>query len=272
MKIDKTQIELFNQNGYIIVDDFFNKQEISDFQTTLGKLIRSRLKKINKGDVIDNLFHDGLIELENYNHSFVADLYDTLSQTTDFKRLTTKKELSTLINKLMGRDLDDPLYTYTCRCRIDPPKDNRRTYGWHQEVFYSIPNSRYLQTWAPLVDNASKENGTIEVCIGSHKQGIAPQSWNEVSGRAVQIIVDEDIADSFKQKIIEMKVGSLLVFDYRLFHRSGDNLSNRVRYSLVGMFHDATNPDFYSANINFGYKNKTPREYFDEIFSSREKN
>ena len=66
MKIDKTQIELFNQNGYIIVDDFFNKQEISDFQTTLGKLIRSRLKKINKGDVIDNLFHDGLIELENY--------------------------------------------------------------------------------------------------------------------------------------------------------------------------------------------------------------
>ena len=101
MKIDKTQIELFNQNGYIIVDDFFNKQEISDFQTTLGKLIRSRLKKINKGDVIDNLFHDGLIELENYNHSFVADLYDTLSQTTDFKRLTTKKELSTLINKLM---------------------------------------------------------------------------------------------------------------------------------------------------------------------------
>jgi ectoine hydroxylase-related dioxygenase (phytanoyl-CoA dioxygenase family) len=271
MKLDKTQIELFNQNGFIIIDNFFNQQEISDFQISLEKLIKSRLKKINLEHFDENVFHEGLMELENYDHSLVADLYDTVSQTTDFKRLTTKKELSSLINKLMGRDLNDPLYTYTCRCRIDPPKDDRRTYGWHQEVFYSIPNSRYLQTWAPLVDNASKENGTIEVCIGSHKEGIAPQSWNEINGRAVQIIVDENVASSYKHKIIEMKVGSLMVFDYRLFHRSGGNISNRVRYSLVGMFHDATNPDFYSANINFGYKNKTPREYFDEIFPSIDK-
>ena len=31
------------------------------------------------------------------------------------------------------------LYGHTNRCRIDPPEDERRTYDWHQETFYTIP-------------------------------------------------------------------------------------------------------------------------------------
>jgi phytanoyl-CoA hydroxylase len=275
MKLTKNQIELFKQKGFLIIEDFYSEEEIEDFQNALKELIRAGLKKIND-ETIDissyegKEFDKGLVALESHDHFYVADIYDTLAQTTAFKRLTTKKETETAINQLMGREQNAPLYTFTCRCRIDPPKDNRRTYGWHQEVFYSIPESYFLQTWAPLVQNATKENGTIEVCVGSHANGVAPQSWNEIEGRALQIIVDEDCSKNYEQETIEIKVGSILIFDYRLFHRSGNNISNSVRYSLVGMYHDATNPNFYSANVSIGYKKKQPKEYFNEVFADKE--
>jgi phytanoyl-CoA hydroxylase len=272
-KLTQEQVDSFHANGFLILDDFFNNKEISDFQHALRQLIRAsflRAKEKNESlcieDYDDIEFHQGLMALEAIDHFFVADIYDSLAQTSAFKRLISKEETSDAINELMGKPLDSPLYTYTCRCRIDPPKDNRRTYGWHQEVFYSIPESDFLQTWAPLVIPTNEGNGTIEVCVGSHKEGIAKQTWNSIDGRATQIIVDDMVSQKYEQRRIDMTVGQMMIFDYRLFHQSGNNTSREVRYSLVGMYHDATKPSFYSANINFGYKKKTPKEYFNENF------
>lgn len=267
MQLSKYQIEAFDKDGFLIIPNYFIDEEIKAFQDTLKEVIRANLDKnglkVDEGMELD----DGLLLLEELDHFYVADIYDTVAKTLEFMRLITKKDTSSIINQLMKRKITAPLYTYTCRCRIDPPQDNRRTYGWHQEVFYSIPNSNFLQTWAPLVHNASKENGTIEVCIGSHAKGIAPQTWNEIEGRALQIIVDEEVANSYEQKVIEIDVGSLLIFDYRLFHRSGNNTSKKVRYSLVGMYHDATNPKFHSADIILKNKKIDSKDYFDQYFN-----
>ncbi|MDX2184418.1 MAG: phytanoyl-CoA dioxygenase family protein [Gemmatimonadaceae bacterium] len=275
MKISASQKAQFQEQGFLIFEEFFTPEEISDFQHTLRQLIRTALAKAKKsGHAVDPAaydgteFHAGLQKLESIDHFYVADIYDTLAQSVAFKRLTTKRETESAINQLMDRDERAPLYTYTCRCRIDPPKDDRRTYGWHQEVFYSIPRSRFLQTWAPLVDPSSVANGTVEVCVGSHREGVARQSWNEVPGRAVQIIVDEALTEKYPKQKILLNVGQLLIFDYRLFHRSGDNQSSRVRYSLVGMYHDADNPEFYSASVSLGFKKSSPREFFDETFGA----
>jgi phytanoyl-CoA hydroxylase len=275
MKLSNEQIHSFHENGYLLIKDFYSQAEIAGFQNTLKALIYTSLIKakaekpgLNPEDFRGRELHEGLMELEAINHFYVADIYDTLAQSVAFKKLTVKDETEVAINQLLGNDEGSPLYTYTCRCRIDPPADNRRTYGWHQEVFYSIPRSRFLQTWAPLVDPSTEQNGTVEVCVGSHKQGIAPQSWNEIKGRALQIIVDEQVTQRYEKKKILMPVGDLMIFDFKLFHRSGDNSSDRVRYSLVGMYHDATNPEFYSANVSLGFKKTTPQEYFKEVIGN----
>jgi len=171
-----------------------------------------------------------------------------------------------VIKALLGTCADSSLYGFTNRCRIDPPMDSRRTYGWHQEIFYTIPKSDFIQTWAPLVFDTNERNGTIEILPKSHQESIADQSWNEIPGRATQILIDEKITDNYSPKIVAMKTGEMLFFSGKLAHRSGNNSSEQVRYSLVGMFHDVSSQSFIAPKISFEFRQQTPFEYFNQIF------
>jgi len=272
LTLTSSQIDLFNQNGFIILDNFFSSEELKNFENILEYLIRRDLKKVldidpdfSITDYDNSIFNNGLIKLEEINHQYIADIYDTISQVPEFLRLITKKETTEYINQLLKRNLKKPLYTFTCRCRIDPPNDDRRKTKWHQEVFYTIPKSNFLQTWAPLVNDADVNNGTLQVCVGSHKEGIAKQSWDMEKGGANPFVIDENVVEKYKIMDVEIKKGQFMIFNSRLFHRSGNNLSNKVRYSLVGMYHDTDNLNFEPPNLTFKYR-KDPKKFYNEVF------
>jgi len=275
LQLSSKQREFFNVNGYLIIDNYFNKKELDDFKESFRHLIQISLKKIAKfhpevkpDDFIDKEFGNGIMKLEEIDHAFVANIYDTIYQVPEFLRIVAKPETTQCINQLLNRRDDNPLYTFTCRCRIDPPDDERRTTKWHQEVFYSIPKSEFLQTWAPLISDATLENGSIEFCVGSHKDGIAQASFLNVKGSANPFSVDDDLVQKYEKKQITMKLGQFMIFNSKLIHRSGKNRSNNVRYSLVGMYHTTDNENFMPPLLNFEFKNISPKQYFDEIFSS----
>ena len=100
----------------------------------------------------------------------------------------------------------------------------------------------------------------------ANKEGIAKQSWNEVEGGATQIIVDPKIVDKYPNSPLEMKLGELLLFSGYLFHRSGNNISDHVRYSLVGMFHDVSYVPFTAPKLNFQYRGITPQNFYNKTF------
>ena len=85
-----------------------------------------------------------MTKLEKFDHKYIAMIYECLSETPEFLRIRSKKETQSVINQLNRNN--SSLYSYTNRCLIAPPFDNRRTYGWHHEVFYTIPKSKYIQT------------------------------------------------------------------------------------------------------------------------------
>ena len=144
--------------------------------------------------------------------------------------------------------------------------DDRRTYGWHQEVFYTIPKSSFIQTWAPLIFDSTSSNGTIEILPKSHQESVAEQSWNEIPGRATQILINDDISMKYQPTIVAMKLGEMMFFSGKLAHRSGTNSSSQVRYSLVGMYHDILSKSFIAPKIAIEYRQQTPHEYFNEVF------
>ncbi len=276
MQVTSDQKSFFEKNGYLIIDNFYSKTELNDFTLAYADIIRSTVeriysetaKRITVPQELGAIFDQTLFEIESVDHKYVAQIYDTTAQIPEFLRIISKKETSDVINGLLEKESSNPLYTYTCRCRIDMPSDTRRTYGWHQEVFYTIPKSNFLQTWAPLIRNTTIQNGTIEVCPGSQKEGIADQSWNEIPGRATQIIVEDRLVEKYPQISCEMQLGQLLIFSSRLFHRSGQNSSKETRFSLVGMYHDISNPTFYAPEIAFKH-GVSPREFYEEVFTAQ---
>ena len=125
-----------------------------------------------------------------------------------------------------------------------------------------VPKSNFIQTWCPLIYDTTINNGTLQVAEGSHKNGILPQKWNELPGKATQIIVDQSIIDKHNCYSVEMKLGEILLFSGYLAHKSGRNTSESVRYSLVGMYHDINSENFFAPKLNFQFSEDTPKDYY----------
>ena len=264
-------LNFYEENGFVIVKNFYLTEDLQDFKLEVKNIVNSYLLKsgIQEMDSTnDNVLSGGILALEEKDHDYVSAIYDTIFQSPSFFRILGNRNTESYIKKLLHIDTSHPLYGFTNRCRIDPPKDNRRTYGWHQEVFYTIPRGSYIQTWAPLIFDTTYENGTIEVAVGSHKEKIASQTWNESESRATQILVDEKIVSKYEQRVVGMKVGEILFFSGFLAHRSGNNTSQQVRYSLVGMYHDVKHKPFFTPKIEFTFRKSSPKEYFEEVFNT----
>lgn len=48
-----------------------------------------------------------------------------------------------------------------------------------------------------------------------------------------------------------------------LAHKLGNNVSNKVRFLLVGMYHDVSNHDFIAPTIDFKHKHEDSKKYFE---------
>ena len=67
---------------------------------------------------------------------------------------------------------------------------------------------------------------------------------------------------------MELKLGQLLVFSSRLIHKSGDNTSNKVRYSLVGINRNIDNEVFSPPR----FIEVDRKEKFEKYYNSSIKN
>ncbi len=226
----------FADDGYLAVDGWFTPEEMAEAREVYLRVRMSR----------------------DMSH---GEAYDTLWLTPEFMRLASAKKTQHMVNVLLGRQDYAPLYLYNSRCLIQPPNDYSHCWDWHQEVFHAIPETRMVQTWAPLIHDANRENGTIEVLPGSHKIGIAKQRWtDDGTGYA---LVDKEVVAEYTPKTLPMSVGSMLFFDGRLVHRSGQNHSPESRFALVGIY-TAVDESFKAPAPAFGWRGKSPREWLSE--------
>ncbi|MDN5249897.1 phytanoyl-CoA dioxygenase family protein [Betaproteobacteria bacterium LSUCC0117] len=254
------------EHGWVLVKNLFPRKATDEFKNSAEALLLAFLRKaggdtkIDKHDVLDF----GYPWLKKMNPQIASQFYDALWGTSSFIRLTALSDFTEIIASLLNID-ESQIYSPLLRCRLDPPMDQSRTYGWHQEIFYTIPNSNYLQTWAPLVNDIPTSVGALHVLDRSHRGGIAKQSWNEVEGKPLQILVDQEIVRKYEDIVIETEVGDMLFFDKHTIHASGSNTSKKTRYSFVGMYHDACAKEFKTPIFPlWQFRDKSARQYFEE--------
>lgn len=211
--LSKKDIEHYRVEGYVIQKGVFSKDEMNDLYIAYYDLAYHQAKRKNllkntpppNTDVISKehdvqALDDLILLLLKNDKDNIGEVYDAFSYSSAFLRFISKREVENTIQELLCLETTATLYGWTNRVRIDPPGDNRRTYGWHQETFYTHPEFHYLQTWAPIIRNTTKNNGTIRIKPKSHKEGIPPQTWNEISGRATQILIDPEVLSKYPQR------------------------------------------------------------------------
>ncbi len=99
---------------------------------------------------------------------------------------------------------------------------------------------RSFNIWIPLVD-VSKQNGAVEILPGSHHKmrtyrgANLPNAFDEVRPLVWSAL-----------ERLDMKAGEALIYDHRLVHGSGPNLTDELRLAVVvGVIHREAEMTYY---------------------------
>lgn len=264
------QISSFSENGFVLLDDAFDQPDTAAFERTLRRTVRSQIEKaksrhagfppVPEGQELDL----GIMALEEADHRYVADISDFTDMTPDLMRLSSTPLLHQAAMQLLGEDTDAPCYVTNCGLVLAMPFDRDHSYGWHKDTFYTLPDSRYIQMWAPLVEASTIELGTLEVCVGSHAAGATEQHAVDGVPNRHRYRCDPEALDKYSKKAVEMTVGQVLLFSAGLAHRSGTNRSDRARFSIVSVYHQVENAAIRPLRRDYHFQGKTMEEFFEE--------
>lgn len=193
------------------------------------------------------LFHQRMIELRKKDPQSFGAIYDSLKTSLTVNQLITDNAIVQNIAAFLETTPSD-LSLSEPMTRLDPPFDNRNALDWHQERSF-FPQNRNgmhgLVCWIPLAD-VTPELGQLQVCPRSHIEGLLRSSSKKKndSSYTTQIPVPEEKIKQYDILSVPVKAGDAVFFNMLLFHRSGENRSTRLRFSVQGRFHIATADDF----------------------------
>jgi hypothetical protein len=109
-------------------------------------------------------------------------------------------------------------------------KTKHGTLPLHRDYWFAdAAKHTAVHLWVPLVD-VDETNGCLQVVSGSHTLVESPYAVNEyppVFGHVMDLLTRQFA------KSVPMAAGSVLAYESRLFHGSGENLSDKVRPACV---------------------------------------
>ena len=231
--LNRNLLEDFKQNGFLVLDEFIDLQYLDK--------LRERIEPLFQGE-----FETG-IEPDEWNWKYDRDPNDVTRQICNawksdnlIKKIVCNSIIGECVSKLMGwkgaRLLQDNVLW-------KPPLG--KSLLFHQDAAYDdwIMPQTMVTCWMSL-DDTSKDNGTLEFVVGSHKWDLCPPSGT--------FHAPEDYKKELKMyakrnnkvlDIVEVKVpaGGVSFHHGLTWHGSGINHSPYDRRALVAhcVPHDA---------------------------------
>ena len=233
-------------NGYVVIKDFFPGKVLDNLKNSLLGHINNQLDKHGLSAIKDPL-NEGLIQLnkiraDKTKFDSVQVIYNIARKLPELFELITNQNLIKVVKKLSGLENINPSispYIWEAFCRIDPPQDKTFDLKWHQESYFTLPNSNCVQLWAPVINNINpKDTGTMTAITKSHSIGEIKHSIIRHNDNYISESITEDkIVNLDKdQKLFSLNVGDVLLFHENLIHKTITNLGNKVRYTLIANY------------------------------------
>ena len=245
-------IESYTKNGFAIVKNIVPAQRINSLLENIFNLFCKystdcqELKNMDKPWNTE-LFHKKLIEFRQKDPESFGAIYDSLKTSLTLTQLITDNKVADFVAKFLKIKPSD-LSISEPMCRLDVPNDKRNTLDWHQERSFFPQNRNGLNglvCWIPLTD-ITEEMGPMHISPRSHAEGQLKLSNKTKKNMSytTQIPVPEEFVSKYEDLAVRTNVGDAVFFNMLLFHRSGQNISNKIRLATQGRFHTSTADDF----------------------------
>lgn len=218
-----TQRERFEEDGYLVLKDFWKQGELIELETQLAELGQRIVgPQFNPRDFAQ-------YALEPATQSL---LYDRLKYLPALSRMSGSPAVHDLCREL---GLAHPSLMGCCNMRLDKPADSRHLFAWHQDSLYLLGSENAVTLWIPFQD-VNLASGTIQVIPGSHKRGLYP--FKRISDKVIapyvpllqrDLSLDVDVTET--PETITAERGDIVIFKQMLLHRSTPNLGQQIRWT-----------------------------------------
>lgn len=217
MALNPEQVRRYHEDGFLIVDDLVSAEEV--------KALGQRIEDACSGKVD---FPEREMEWEpNAPHvrdmKHVRKLHNGVFHDEVFRSMACHPKILDVAESLIGPDIKlfgDQLF-------IKPPGGIEKTY--HQDSpYFKIEPMALVSGWV-AVDDVTEENGCMRVIAGSHTLGPQPHSDEWMVGTRRDMKIPDRLIDRGKERLIQMKAGSVSFHHSLLMHSSGPNHSQRFR-------------------------------------------
>lgn len=261
--------EIYKEQGFVVVDDVLSEDDLAALARAARRIVRFHIRKEQRTHLSmpeipwGREFSEGMAALDR---SHIAEIYDTLLSIPEAARLTSSGKITRTVNQLLGTDPFAPLFLTECCVMLFMPNDAPHWYTWHKDIFYTMPDSKFVQLWAPVVQDATVELGTLRVCPRSHKAGWREQIDTGKTDDRYRYKVSESAVAKYDPISVPVKLGQVLLFDPGLIHCSGGNTSDTCRFTLLGFYHQIENEKFRPQVLEQAFRGKTPDQDFVEKY------
>lgn len=218
-------LEEYKTNGYLIVPRLFSMDEI-DLLKHAAERELGAASILTKADRAGNV-----VSLAMWDHA-QDDIYGMFSRN---ERVVKNVEIL----------LKDAVYLYSAKMIMKNAREGG-AWEWHQDYGYwynygcLVPS---MLSCLIAVDQATRENGCLQVLKGSHVIGrVNHDRINE------QTIADPEHVDAARQRFelvyLELDPGDAVFFDCNLLHRSDANKSDRRRWNYIASYNSVENKPY----------------------------
>lgn len=225
-KLSNAQVQAFNKDGYVIVKNFFSKEEID------------KLYGIATGD---SVVKENAVDLNDQTGKKTKlTLWFTPGEDV-YSMLLRSERMVTGAAQLL--DSDAPVCHFHTKLMQKEPRVGG-AWEWHQDYGYWYKNQflypdQLISIMIALTE-ANKANGCLQVIKGSHKMGRINHGFAGEQVGADMTMVNNALK-TMEHVYVEIEPGDALFFHSNLLHRSEANLSDRPRWSLISCYNSLSN-------------------------------
>lgn len=220
-------IDDFHQDGYLIVRELFDPQEIAG------------LLSFAKADA--TLADEAYVRRDSGGGETRLALRNDLDDTVPYTAVVRSQRIVQAMQILLG----DEVYHYHHKMMIKQPRIGG-AWEWHQDYGYwynfgcLFPD---MGSCMVAVDQATTENGCLQVLKGSHKLGRVDHVRI-----GEQVGADPERVKAARQRFelvaVELEPGDGLFFHGNLLHCSDQNHSEHPRWSLINCYNTRHNDPY----------------------------
>ncbi len=234
---DKNILNYFNENGYVIIKNFFNKKNCNKFKKIISNYANDGFAPIMNPDRSEYLISQITHKIEKINQiGEKANFVDNIKKDTEyFRSIMKNKKIIKLLSKLKKNKKIFPLMSQMIFKKANTVY-SKQSWQPHQDNSYAKNKNGHYITINIFMDKSNLDNGTMYVWKKSHKHGIfnyqRKVSYREKDSKPGNVSVSNK---KFEVENLFFEKGDMLILHGNLVHGSYPNNSKKKSRSLYSV-------------------------------------